>query len=632
MTDTADTTADIDDTAEGLQDSIRERLAELSAATDSPTDFSSSATAVDASNIGFDNGTWVQALVDNQGWLRLADRLTATAAPDFVGNLCSALGVEPDLAVASGTIGTAGLAALDELLERAVECQRVFLDTYLSDTGTRAAATAVWADAWGAELEADEDEAVGVVQASTEAWHIVQFVNSDLNLTPSYQRGDVWSPSVRQSLIESILRGIPLPSIILLKPNDPRRPYEVVDGKQRLTAILRFVGAHPRAKALVDEVDAVHGEKGELARLFRNDYRAFKRRWKVLQHETLSSTLETKYFFPFSLRTRPKSLAAKGMSSPLDALWGKYYTDIREEEVGEGVATVLVRHLFETAPKYKVPVIEYSETHPRQIHEVFNLYNKQGVHLNAEEIRNAIYHELEITRALLVASGDAEAALADVPSLQTISAQVDQLAQSMKDYEFSPTRYKRTKVLSWIVSTLLHPSKDSIATSKHIDDFFDRVQADEADPLRGAGTLEDLFRWVAAAVESHAGAADEMWAGAFRTTGKGKGWQELQLVGSVIGVAIVYAAHPDDAEQMLEDAADQLREDSATASKGWGKSMWARPAKSQNRDQWQCIGRIATAVTKIVGADTEAAHEAILRKYGSSGVARLLADTGIDPS
>lgn len=632
MTDTADTTTDIQDTAEGLQDSIRERLAELSSATDTPTDFSSAAKAVDAANISFDDGTWVQALVDNQGWLRLPTALTTAPVPDFVRQLVEALEIDADVDATAvfERLPASGLAALDDRLEKAVECQRVFLDAYLSDTGSRAGATSEWADAWGEELESEEDETVGVVQATTEAWHIVQFVNSDLNLTPSYQRGDVWSSTVRQSLIESILRGIPLPSIILLKPDDPRLPYEVVDGKQRLTAILRFVCAHPRATKLVEEVDAHHDQKGELERLFRSDYLAFKRKWKTLRNETLSPTLESKYFFPFKLRARPKSLSSKGTTSPLDALWGKYYTQIREEQVGEGSATVLVRQLFERAPKYKVPVIEYSQTHPRQIHEVFNLYNKQGVHLNAEEIRNAIYHELEITRALLVASGDAEAEIANVPSLENISGEVFSLGKSMTDYQFSPTRYKRTKVLSWIVASLLQPGKAGVATAKHIDDLLDRVQGNSDDPLHGAGTLEDLFRWIAASVESHAGAGEEMWAPAFRTTGKGKGWQELQLVGSVIGVSLVHAAHPDDAEQMLEDATDRLREESETARLGWKKSMWARPDKSQNREQWQCIARIATAVTGIVGVDTAVAHEAITRKYGFSGVKSLLADTGND--
>ena len=56
-------------------------------------------------------------------------------------------------------------------------------------------------------------------------------------------------------LIESILRGIPLPSIILARGSGNQR-FQIVDGKQRLTAILRFMGAHPEglqnAKSMVD--------------------------------------------------------------------------------------------------------------------------------------------------------------------------------------------------------------------------------------------------------------------------------------------------------------------------------------------------------------------------------------------
>ena len=45
-------------------------------------------------------------------------------------------------------------------------------------------------------------------------------------------------------------------------------------------------------------------------------------------------------------------------------------------------------------PNYKFPVIIYKKVTSEQIHEVFSLYNKQGKHLNAEEIRNALYHHL----------------------------------------------------------------------------------------------------------------------------------------------------------------------------------------------------------------------------------------------
>lgn len=58
-----------------------------------------------------------------------------------------------------------------------------------------------------------------------------------------YQRGQVWSVAQQRLLIDSLLRGYDLPKIYLRKLSEGgSRLYEVVDGKQRLTAIWRFLG------------------------------------------------------------------------------------------------------------------------------------------------------------------------------------------------------------------------------------------------------------------------------------------------------------------------------------------------------------------------------------------------------
>lgn len=65
-----------------------------------------------------------------------------------------------------------------------------------------------------------------------------------LDLSPPYQRGDVWGQSRQRSLLYSLLRGIPIPTIIVNDRftagwgNDAKTT--VIDGKQRCTAILRF--------------------------------------------------------------------------------------------------------------------------------------------------------------------------------------------------------------------------------------------------------------------------------------------------------------------------------------------------------------------------------------------------------
>lgn len=64
-----------------------------------------------------------------------------------------------------------------------------------------------------------------------------------LNLSPPYQRGDVWGSIRRQNLIKSILLGVPIPSIIINDRFSANWGEEmaVIDGKQRITTILMLM-------------------------------------------------------------------------------------------------------------------------------------------------------------------------------------------------------------------------------------------------------------------------------------------------------------------------------------------------------------------------------------------------------
>jgi len=64
-----------------------------------------------------------------------------------------------------------------------------------------------------------------------------------LNLNPGFQRDSVWTTTDRKKLIDSILRNYPLPSIFLYKREDSGHYiYDVIDGKQRIETIFRFMG------------------------------------------------------------------------------------------------------------------------------------------------------------------------------------------------------------------------------------------------------------------------------------------------------------------------------------------------------------------------------------------------------
>jgi hypothetical protein len=64
------------------------------------------------------------------------------------------------------------------------------------------------------------------------------FDNKKLHLNPEYQRDVVWSIDKMMSLIESIIHGYYYPPIILNLTNGN---YNCIDGKQRITSILKFL-------------------------------------------------------------------------------------------------------------------------------------------------------------------------------------------------------------------------------------------------------------------------------------------------------------------------------------------------------------------------------------------------------
>jgi len=75
-----------------------------------------------------------------------------------------------------------------------------------------------------------------------------------LDLNPPWQRQVVWAPAKQKALIRSVVLGFPLPSIILFRPKGGVG-MEIVDGKQRLTSLLRFLDGQipfPRVKPQED--------------------------------------------------------------------------------------------------------------------------------------------------------------------------------------------------------------------------------------------------------------------------------------------------------------------------------------------------------------------------------------------
>jgi hypothetical protein len=234
---------EVEDPAAQIRDDIAESLAALSNESDTPTEFDQNSIPFGPAEVDFRSDAWMACISAVQGWLRFDTQLPVDDSIEFARSLSSALGFE-EIAEAIDGLGASPkltAVALDRLRERAEQAtrlQRLFAEEFLSDGGTRESATRAWVSGWDEADETDDIASAEPVSAKADTWRITEFVaqaqDGKLNLTPSYQRGDVWGTGARQLLIESVLRGIPLPSVILLQPSDGQTQlFEVVDGKQR---------------------------------------------------------------------------------------------------------------------------------------------------------------------------------------------------------------------------------------------------------------------------------------------------------------------------------------------------------------------------------------------------------------
>ncbi|WP_167458610.1 DUF262 domain-containing protein [Mesorhizobium kowhaii] len=559
--------------------------------------------AFDSADVSFDSSDWLARVLQVGIWLNLDGSFDAEDAPETVAlRLFDELApgkAGDSFAVNDGLVQLTELGAqhLEERLSRAAGNRSLFLQL-IEEERSVAAATEAWVEAW--------DEPVAVeplsINASVDKWRIYDLAarasQQQLELNPTYQRDFVWSNSDSQMLIESILRGIPLPSIILAKVSNSQR-YQIVDGKQRLTAILRFMGSHP--------------EGLENAKLMK-DYDVFKTNFaQFARRNTLRATDIRQKYLPFKTRKYPDG-------DPLAKLGGRYYCDIRNEPVRIAGETITVADLFEQACDYFIPVLIYKDTQVRDIHRVFRLYNQQGMKLNAEEIRNAVFNHLLISRAMLFVSGDRpESTIA--PELVKAGINPSDAHEIINALGFGVSRFRRTKVLLWTVATLIlkpaqAPDKTfrTPSTASHIDEFLRSIDNGRLAQFKSTATLERLSSDIVAALALHQVASDA-WHPKFRRKGKSEmasRWEELPVVASVLACFVLVVMGE---EGRLTDGLEDIRKKTANM---------VGPASTQNKTQWAHIANSSTLVLEALGIDLAAAHVAVTERYGDSAVEALI--------
>lgn len=585
-------------------DQIRAHLAQLSEPGNVPDLVGGppKPTYLDAANIDFETNSWLGHLADAQIWLNLDSPLDTGHAPERVatalfdqvwpGSNGGAFAID-----GQGVVRLTELGAqhLEERLSRAATFRETFASA-LEEERTLHEATQDWLAAWEEPIP---DQPLNI-NAAVDRWRISEFAAradaNELDLNPPYQRDFVWSNSDSQTLIESILRGIPLPSIILARGTG-NETYQIVDGKQRLTAILRFMGRHPEGVAFArgaKEPEQFHKNMGAFAR-----------------KNTLTANDLRKHYLPFKTKKYPST-------DPLSSLSGKYYSAIKNEKVRIAGEMVTVEKLFESgASSYLIPILEYKNTPVRDIHKVFRIYNQQGMKLNAEEIRNAVYNHLDIARMMLFIGGDRpDPAL--VMFMPEMVGDFGDMRDAIEALGFGIVRFKRTKVLLWVTATLLQPSGEPGAyrtpsTATHIDNFLDRID-DGKSALKDTRTLKQLAADLAAAVALHA-EVDDAWHPRFRRKGKSEmasKWEELPVVGSLCACLVLTMLGEAD---RLRNAIPKIRE--LTSRK-------PGPESTQNRTQWAHIADITIDVLNALEIDLAVADAAVAVRYQSSAIKGLI--------
>jgi hypothetical protein len=488
--------------------------------------------------------------------------------------------------------------------------------------------------------DSSDDHEMTLVKAEVKLWPIIDFItkaqNGKLDIDPIYQRTDVWSNTEAVSLIRSILRGIPLPSVILWENEKGR--YQVIDGKQRITSILRFYGAHPTGlkfleskvpqlkKYLIDElstkykyleeaIDALTQEQ-VASIILGHTNPALKKmdipnigKWGKNKHYgpvTEDEEDKRKRYLPIKL---DKKLMDSGEGLLRDTC-DKYYWEIKDIEVSEGVT---IDALFTSTGDYRIPVIIFDrKTSPNQIRQVFKLYNSTGKKLNPTEQNNAAYQD-QLSLKLLLAlckirpeRGDELFADFDEISYSSVEAYFDKFT-FIEDFAIRDTRFNTVKVLSWVMSFLFQDSRkdngevSTLSTTNFIESFFENAGQNSnftTDIFTDAiGMLTDASTFLHSNDEKEIIDVLQEYP---KFTNKGRihgQWDELASVSIMVGVCLVV--------QSVENWKKLVEDEEIIANLTTYMEAQKLPPKQQTKDQWIYFANKITGFCEVFGLNKD---------------------------
>lgn len=183
-------------------------------------------------------------------------------------------------------------------------------------------------------------------------------------------------------------------------------------------------------------------------------------------------------------------------------------------------------------------------------------------------------------------------------------------------YRVPAARYRRTKILSWTASLLLlncstENGKPAIkSTAQQIERMLESAR-DRKSRLSTPETVGDATLVLADALALHSRMS---WPLAFAGE---KGWQDLPLVASLLGVCLLAGADSTGAEARLLAAAPAIVERASGPS-------WKRDSNTQTKTQWTYVARVSLDIASEAGLALEDVHERLAKRFGASPVKALV--------
>ena len=170
----------------------------------------------------------------------------------------------------------------------------------------------------------------------------------ELVVNPEWQRNFVWPIKKQRRFIESILMGLPIPSLLLFEDPHTATKY-VIDGRQRLETLAKFC--------------ATPEERERLPFLGK-------------RFKTFSSN-------------EPLWREGQDLNTAANKFYGQL-PDLHRRKIDRAILTVFT----------------FRALRPRQLYQIFQRYNTGAEKLRAAEIRNAVYQASELHQMLWRLAGE----------------------------------------------------------------------------------------------------------------------------------------------------------------------------------------------------------------------------------